>query len=58
MMNGKLEINIELQDTEWPFEYVDHDREIVRAIVFDDDGYYYFVRAQRDDDFGCDKART
>ena len=52
MMNGKLEINIELQDTEWPFEYVDHDREIVRAIVFDDDGYYYFVRAQRDDDFG------
>ena len=40
-MNGKLEINIELQDTEWPFEYVDHDREIVRAIVFDDDGYYY-----------------
>ena len=51
-MNGKLEINIELQDTEWPFEYVDHDREIVRAIVFDDDGYYYFVRAQRDDDFG------
>lgn len=51
-MNNKSEINIELQDTEWPFEYIDHNREIVRAIVFDDAGYYYFVRAERDDDFG------
>lgn len=51
-MNNKSEINIELQDTEWPFEYIDHNREIVRAVVFDDAGYYYFVRAERDDDFG------
>ena len=51
-MNNKSEINIELQDTEWSFEYIDHNREIVRAIVFDDAGYYYFVRAERDDDFG------
>lgn len=51
-MNNISEINIELQDTEWPFEYIDHNREIVRAIVFDDAGYYYFVRAERDDDFG------
>lgn len=51
-MNNRPEINIELQDTEWPFEYIDHNREIVRAIVFDDAGYYYFVRAERDDDFG------
>ena len=51
-MNIKSEIKIELQDTEWPFEYIDHNREIVRAIVFDDAGYYYFVRAERDDDFG------
>ena len=46
------ELNIELKDNEWPFEYTDHDRPIVRAIVFDDEGYYYFVRAERDDDFG------
>ncbi len=46
------ELQIELQDTEWPFEYTDHDRRIARAIVYDDDGYFYFVRAERDDDFG------
>jgi 8-oxo-dGTP pyrophosphatase MutT (NUDIX family) len=46
------EIKIELQDNEWKFEYVDHDRQIARAIVFDDLGYFYFVRAFRNDDFG------
>lgn len=46
------ELLIELQDTEWPFEFTDHDRRIARAIVFDDAGYFYFVRAERDDDFG------
>ena len=46
------ELLIELQDAEWPFEYTDHDRRIARAIVFDDAGYFYFVRAERDDDFG------
>lgn len=46
------ELAIELQDTEWPFEFTDHDRMIVRAICFDDNGYFYFVRAERDDDFG------
>jgi 8-oxo-dGTP pyrophosphatase MutT (NUDIX family) len=45
-------IKLELQDNEWKFEYVDHDRQIARAIVFDDSGYFYFVRAIRDDDFG------
>lgn len=30
-MNNILEI--ELKDTEWEFTYIDHDREIVRAIV-------------------------
>lgn len=45
-------LNIELQDDQWDFEYTDHDRNIARAIVFDDDGYFYFVRAERDDDFG------
>lgn len=45
------ELKLELQDNEWPMEYIDHDRQIARAIVLDD-GYYYFVRAIRDDDFG------
>ena len=47
------EIRIELQDTEWPMTYTDHDRQIARAIVVDDDGRYYFVRAVRDDEFGA-----
>lgn len=51
-MKNVQEISIELEDLEWSFDYIDHDREIVRAIVFDDYGYYYFVRAIRDDDFG------
>ena len=45
-----LELN--LQDTEWPFTYIDHDREIVRAIVIDEQEDFYFVRVERDDDFG------
>ena len=52
-MNELPEIRIELRDTEWPLTWIDHDREIVRAIVVDDAGYYYFVRAVRDDDFGA-----
>ena len=52
-MNENIsEIRISLKDEEWDFEYTDHDRKIVRAIVFDDNGYFYFVRAVRDDDFG------
>ena len=46
------EIMLELADNEWPLEYIDHDRIIARAIVFDDEGYFYFVRAERDDLFG------
>lgn len=51
-VRNETELNIELQDTEWPFEYTDHDRIIARAICFDDEGFLYFVRAERDDDFG------
>ena len=52
-MNEKIpELKIMLRDNEWPFEYVDHDRLIARAIVFDDFGYFYFVQAIRNDDFG------
>ena len=52
MIIDELELKLELRDDEWKFEYVDHDRQIVRAIVFDDIGYFYFVRAIRNDDFG------
>lgn len=50
------EIRLSLRDEEWAYTYTDHDRHIVRAIVYDDEGYFYFVRADRDDDFG--KARV
>jgi 8-oxo-dGTP pyrophosphatase MutT (NUDIX family) len=50
------EISLELCDEEWKYEYTDHDRHIVRAIVYDDEGYFYFVRADRDDDFGRAKV--
>ena len=46
------EIYLELSDNEWPMTYTDHDRAVVRAIVFDDKGMLHFVRAVRDDDFG------
>ena len=49
------ELYIELIDNEWPFTYTDHDRAVVRAIVFDNEGYYYFVMLDRDDDFGKQK---
>ena len=52
MIENLNEIYVELQDNEWPIEYTDHDRNIVRAIVVDDDGNFHFVRAVRDDDFG------
>lgn len=46
------EIYIELEDTQWDYDYIDHDRKVARAIVFDENGDFYFVRAERDDDFG------
>ena len=52
-MEADGQIRIELQDTQWPLTYTDHDREIVRAIVVDDADSYYFVRAVRDDEFGA-----
>lgn len=47
-----MELELNLRDEEWAFCGITHDRNIVRAIVFDDDGYFYFVRVDRDDDFG------
>ncbi len=47
-----MSLNLELTDNEWELDYIDHNRQIARAIVFDDTGSLYFVRARRDDDFG------
>ena len=44
-------LNIELKDEEWSLDYIDHDRHIARAIVVDGEGYFHFVRADRNDDF-------
>ena len=46
------ELHLSLTDTEWPLTHTSHDRTIVRAIVVDDAENFYFVRAERDDDFG------
>ena len=46
------QLDIHLRDEEWSFDGVTHDRQIVRAILFDDEGYFYFVHVDRDDDFG------
>jgi 8-oxo-dGTP pyrophosphatase MutT (NUDIX family) len=51
MENQKL-LELTLCDEEWPAVPADHDREIVRAVVIDDEGSYYFVRIRRDDHFG------
>ncbi len=51
-MTHPEELHLSLTDTEWPLTYTSHDRTIVRAIVVDDDHNFYFVRAERDDDFG------
>ena len=52
MKMSNTEIIITIQDEEWPLDYIDHDRTIARAVVFDDSDYFYFVRVERDDDFG------
>lgn len=46
------ELDIRLNDTEWPYTYFDHERAIVRAIVTDGSGMFYFVRVHRNDEFG------
>lgn len=46
------EIFLHLTDNEWEHTFTDHDRQIARGIVVDEDYNFYFVRAVRDDDFG------
>ena len=52
MNQMQSELKLHLRDEEWPFDYIDHDRQIARAIVFDDSGCFYFVQVIRNDDFG------
>lgn len=51
-MYDEQELGLDLADTEWPLEYIDHDRKIARAIVYDEMEKFYFVRVVRNDDFG------
>ena len=51
LMNHE-ELLLNLEDNEWPLTTINHDRQIARAIVVDDEENFYFVRANRDDDFG------
>ena len=51
LMNHE-ELLLNLEDNEWPLTTIDHDRLIAWAIVVDDEENFYFVRANRDDDFG------
>ena len=52
MLKNYEELRLCMEDTQWPKEYIDHDRTIARAIVVDEDGYFYFLRVDREDDFG------
>ncbi|HFI0463096.1 TPA: NUDIX domain-containing protein [Streptococcus suis] len=45
-------LHLTFKDQEWPYKTLDHQRQIVRAIVVDNQGYYHFVHLERDDDFG------
>ena len=47
----KGELYLALEDGEWPFTYTDHDRQIVRGVVWDGEAFR-FCRVRRDDDFG------
>lgn len=47
------EISLHLQDQEWPFDGITHTRQIARGILVDEEKNFYFVRVDRDDDFGC-----
>ena len=46
------ELLISLSDDQWPYEYIDHDRTVERAIVYDEEENFYFIRAHRNDIFG------
>ena len=45
-------LSLSLTDNEFPASEITHDRHAARGIAFDDDGCFYFVRADREDLFG------
>ena len=45
-------IHLDLKDSFYPFTGLDHDRQIARGIVFDDEGRIYLHYVGRDDIFG------
>ena len=46
------ELALTLEDTQWEKTEITHDRHVARAIVVDEEGFFYFVRVVRDDIFG------
>lgn len=46
------ELYLELKDNEYEYTSITHNRLIARAVVIDDENNYYFVKGNRDDDFG------
>ena len=46
------ELALTLEDTQWEKTTITHDRHVARAIVVDEEGFFYFVRVVRDDIFG------
>lgn len=46
------ELYLELEDNEWPNDYIYHKRQIARAIVYDDEYNFYFIKGKRNDIFG------
>ena len=52
MAEKQEELYLKLQDEEWPFDGFTHTRQIARGVVVDEAGDFYFVRVERDDDFG------
>lgn len=48
----ETDFQLELLDDQWPDRGSDHDRLIARAIAVDSEGCYWFVRVQRNDEFG------
>jgi 8-oxo-dGTP pyrophosphatase MutT (NUDIX family) len=50
---------LRLQDDMWPFHGIDHVRHIARAVLMDDEGFFYFVKTERNDEFGaCTNIET
>ena len=52
MSTKPTELFLQLTDNEWEYTFTTHDRQVARGIVVDEQGNFYFVRANRDDDFG------